>query len=1037
MLQLKNIVKTYTVGDTVVHALNGISLNFRNSEFVSILGPSGCGKTTTLNIIGGLDRYTSGDLLINGKSTTMYKDRDWDTYRNHSIGFVFQSYNLIPHQSVLSNVELALTVSGVPKAERRRRAREALEKVGLGDQLSKRPSQMSGGQMQRVSIARALVNDPDILLADEPTGALDTVTSVQIMELLKEISKDKLVIMVTHNPELAEAYSTRIVQLRDGNLIGDSDPYEPDEAEINAVRSAPPKYAKGKARMSTKTAFSLSLNNLMTKKARTFLTSFAGSIGIIGIALILSLSTGINNFIDQVQEDTLSTYPITIYKTEQDYAALMGAMQQTQENVEGREPDDHTIYIDDSLDQMMSATTSTVENNLPAFKEFLDDHADELEDYVLDIRYTYNYTLKVFSEDGKTQVNPTTIFENMGPAMGGISDMMGAMGSMGGGFTIFDQMIDNEDLIHSQYELVGSDSEWADDPTEIMLVLDKNNAISNMVLYMLGIKDQTEIADILIEMFTNPDYKVPKTDPMDVEDFIGMTFLVVPDSAYFYESEDTFTVDGKVHHIWKDVRNDPDYDAEKFVKENGVEITISGVIRPSTNAMAASISSPIAYNTSLQAYMQEIIRESDVVRAQEKLPGYDITTGLEFDEGQYLGLSDSEKADLFDDFIHNNDEVMIQIMLDYIKAAEEKPDEDSPVASMTKDEKITYVMEQFDSLADTHPELFKSIMVGMTKQSMVEQGMDQASIDRILVLFDSMSASDLKNAMAQAGNSSDGEKALRGYLQSLTEDELGKMVNQIMGNQITDDTDIRDRYTDEQLIQAFKLSYLDYSDEQKAILYNEYMPNTLSKNDMDDVMEMLGWYLDEEPASISIYSKDFASKDYIAALIDQYNADCEQDGHEEDAIHYTDLIGLMMSSITIIIDVISYVLIAFVSISLVVSSIMIGIITYISVLERTKEIGILRSIGASKGDISKVFNAETAIVGFAAGMIGIIITVLLNFPISWIVQGLSGMSGINAVLPWWGALGLVAISMALTLIAGLFPAALASKKDPVEALRTE
>ena len=358
MLQLKNIVKTYTVGDTDVHALNGISLSFRNSEFVSILGPSGCGKTTTLNIIGGLDRYTSGDLLINGKSTTMYKDRDWDTYRNHSIGFVFQSYNLIPHQSVLSNVELALTVSGVPKAERRRRAREALEKVGLGDQLNKRPSQMSGGQMQRVSIARALVNDPDILLADEPTGALDTVTSVQIMELLKEISKDKLVIMVTHNPELAETYSTRIVQLRDGNLIGDSDPYEPDEAEINAARTAPPKVTKGKARMSTKTAFSLSLNNLMTKKARTFLTSFAGSIGIIGIALILSLSTGINNFIDQVQEDTLSTYPITIYRTEQDFSALMGAMQQTQENVEGREPDDHTIYIDDSLDQMMQTASS-------------------------------------------------------------------------------------------------------------------------------------------------------------------------------------------------------------------------------------------------------------------------------------------------------------------------------------------------------------------------------------------------------------------------------------------------------------------------------------------------------------------------------------------------------------------------------------------------------------------------------------------------------------------------------------------------------
>ena len=1027
MLQLKNIVKTYTVGDNVVNALGGISLNFRNSEFVSILGPSGCGKTTTLNIIGGLDRYTSGDLLINGKSTTMYKDRDWDTYRNHSIGFVFQSYNLIPHQSVLSNVELALTVSGVPKAERRRRAREALEKVGLGDQLSKRPSQMSGGQMQRVSIARALVNDPDILLADEPTGALDTVTSVQIMELLKEISKDKLVIMVTHNPELAEQYSTRIVNLRDGHVIGDSDPYEPDESEVNAARTAPPKVTKGKARMSTKTAFALSLNNLMTKKARTFLTSFAGSIGIIGIALILSLSTGINLFIDHVQEDTLSTYPITVYKTEQDYTALLGAMQQTQEDMAGREPDDHTIYVDDSLAHMMSATSSRVENNLPAFKEFLDDHADELEDYVLDIRYTYNYTLKVYSEDGKTQVNPTTIFENMGPAFSDLSGMMGAMGN----FNTFEQMIDNEELIQSQYELVGKDSKWADDPTEIMLVLDKNNAVSNMVLYMLGIHDQKEIADILVKIFTDPDYQVPEVAPMDVDDFIGMTFLVVPDSAYYYESEETFTVDGKVHHIWKDVRNDPDYDAEKFVRDNGVEITITGVIRPSKDAMAASISSPIAYNTSLQSYMQEIIRDSDVVRAQEKLPDYDITTGKEFDKGQYLGLSAKEKADLFDAFIKDNNETMIQIMVDYIKAAEQKPEQDSEIAQMSKDDKINFIMEQFATLSESAPDVYKSIMLGMMKQSM------GAAYDSYAGYFESMSAEQLKALMEQSGGSAtESEKALRGYLQSLTDDELTSTITKIKGGNAESD-DVRDRYTDEQLVEAFLVSYAAYTDEQKAILYDEYMPDMLSPNSTDRVMAMFGWYLDEQPASISIYSKDFASKDHIAAMIDQYNKDCEEDGHEEDTIHYTDLIGLMMSSITIIIDVISYVLIAFVSISLVVSSIMIGIITYISVLERTKEIGILRSIGASKSDISKVFNAETAIVGFIAGMIGITVTIMLNFPISWIVQALAKMPGINAVLPWWGGVGLVAISMGLTLIAGLFPAWLASKKDPVEALRTE
>ena len=1031
MLQLKNIVKTYTVGDNVVHALGGISLNFRNSEFVSILGPSGCGKTTTLNIIGGLDRYTSGDLLINGKSTTMYKDRDWDTYRNHSIGFVFQSYNLIPHQSVLSNVELALTVSGVPRAERRRRAKEALEKVGLGDQLSKRPSQMSGGQMQRVSIARALVNDPDILLADEPTGALDTVTSVQIMELLKEISKDKLVIMVTHNPELAEQYSTRIVNLRDGHVIGDSDPYEPEEQEVEAARTAPLKVTKGKAKMSTKTAFNLSLNNLMTKKARTILTSFAGSIGIIGIALILSLSTGINLFIDHVQEDTLSTYPITIYKTEQDYSALMGAMQQTKDNVEGREPDDHTIYVDDSLDQLVSASTSTVENNLPAFKEFLDEHAEELKDYVLEIRYTYNYTLKVYSEDGKTQVNPTTIFENMGPAFSGISGMMETLGSMGGGFNTFEQMIDNEALIQSQYELVGENSEWADDPTEIMLVLDKNNAISNMVLYMLGVKDQDEIADILVELFTNPDYEIPKTDPLEVNDFIGMTFLVVPDSAYYYESEETFTVDGKVHHIWKDVRNDPDYDAAKFVKENGVEITISGVIRPSSDALAASISSPIAYNTSLQAYMQDIIRDSDVVKAQQKLPDYDITTGLEFDYGQYLGLSTTEKADRFDSFILHNRDVMIQIMVDYITEAEKNPEQDSMLEGMSRDDKVNYIMEQFEKLPESHPELYKSIMLGMMKQSM------GSAYDSYASYFEGMSAEQLKSMMEQAGgSSSESEKALRGYLQSMTDQELDTTVTKIKGGNASS-SDVRDRYTDEQLVQAFMQTYTGYSDAQKAILYDDYMPNTLSKNSKDDVMKAFGWYLDEQPSSISIYSKDFAAKDHISDLIDQYNKDCTADEREEDAIHYTDVVGLMMSSITTIIDVISYVLIAFVSISLIVSSIMIGIITYISVLERTKEIGILRSIGASKMDITKVFNAETAIVGLTAGLIGITVTILLNFPISWVVQWLSGMSGINAVLPWWGAIGLVAISMMLTLLAGLLPAWMASEKDPVEALRTE
>ena len=993
MLELKDIRKQYGTGDSTVHALAGVSLKFRENEFVSILGPSGCGKTTMLNIIGGLDRYTSGDLVINGKSTKAFKDADWDVYRNHSIGFVFQSYNLIPHQTVLSNVELALTLSGVSKSERRKRAAEALKKVGLGDQLHKRPNQMSGGQMQRVAIARALVNNPDILLADEPTGALDTATSVQIMDLLKEVAKEKLVIMVTHNPELAEEYSTRIVRLSDGLVVSDTAPFETEEAQVDIANLSSdgaekkvkkPKKDKNakklakKKSMSFGTALSLSFNNLLTKKARTFLTSFAGSIGIIGIALILSLSNGIQTYIDQVQEDTLSTYPLTIQKHTQDTSAMLNAMMQVSE-IEG-EIDPNKIYVDDSMGTMMGAMTATVENDLESFKKYIENNYDSIEDYVNDIQYTYDFNFKVFNftQHGMTQVSPTTIFEKVGFGSSGLGDLMGSMG----GVSVMSEMINNQHLLDQQYELVGEGSHWPTKANEVVLVIGKNNQISMMTLYMLGIEDQDKIPEVMAGL-NNGTYESKHMQTYDLEYFLGMKFYMINGQDYYYK-DGTYTYsDGTVLDKWSDLREMNDiqnvFDEEAFVTENGMELVISGIVRPREDATSTSISGAIGYTKALTDLILENNKNSAIINQQKSYPEYNVLTGLTFEKtvytkdnfGKLLEVMDpSIKTMLYNSFKTANDDRTFLLVMSMLSDAD----------------RTTIMAEVVQAVMQNNPEGFAALggMAAMTVEKFP---------DILALISDEAKQPIFAKATEMAQNF---------------------------------------EVSDEFFMNTVVANMGDQEFEQLLSMLLRYVPNqdaTLESN-----LKLFGDAEQAKPSSINFYAKDFESKDRIKDFISEYNVSLEDDKQE---IQYSDLIGSLMSSISLIINVISYVLIAFVSISLIVSSIMIGIITYISVLERTKEIGILRSIGASKKDVSRVFTAETLIVGLASGMMGIITTIVVCIIANPIIHIVTGIGNINAVLPWVGGVALILISMALTLIAGLFPSKLAARKDPVEALRSE
>ena len=1047
MLKLQNITKHYETGASTVRALKGIDLEFRESEFVSILGPSGCGKTTMLNIIGGLDRYTDGDLIINGKSTKTFKDRDWDSYRNHSIGFVFQSYNLIPHQTVLANVELALTLSGVSKAERRKRAAEALEKVGLGDQLHKRPAQMSGGQMQRVAIARALVNDPDILLADEPTGALDTTTSVQIMEILKEISKDKLIIMVTHNPELAETYSTRIIKVIDGLVTDDSDPYTSenapiDESKVGLTKNAQKAAENGKTKktsMSFLTALSLSFNNLRTKKGRTIMTSFAGSIGIIGIALILALSNGINLFIAQVQEDTLSTYPLTIQKNTQDMSAMLSAMTSVSDTENYR--DSGKIYVDDSLGTMMSAMSSTVENNIEAFKKYIEENYDDIKDYVSDIQYTYDYDLQVFNvvttvdEDGNEirearKVGMETVFEHMGDAFSGMSELMEMSGGMSMGFDVFSEMIGNQTILDQQYDVIAGD--WPKAYNEVVLVVNSNNQISKMTLYMLGMLDPDEIDEDMKNLM-NGEYEPTEMEPFTYDDILNISFKLLTTSQFFEKTDKTYSVDGSddKYNVWTDLREGFNFDNNKFVDENGIEIKITGILRPKDGTAATSISGAIGYTKALTDYILDQNAKSEVINQQKKTDKINVLTGLAFERTKYTPETIHELVDKIDEStmsmfyaymteqILNNPEFSDRINV---------TDTESFIGMLMllPAENQATIFEAVLGAAKANPANTESIAMLCNVLSMTTGGITITADNFVKLLPVLDFKTQVLGALMGIPQSEQMPFPVKGLIEMAGQETMDAIYVEL--------TESIKTMTVNKEIFVTLLSTLTAEDEA-FIQLEETLYGMAPQIDatLDSVLKTLDDAEKASPASINFYAKDFESKELIEKFIADYNDKVKED----DKLEYSDLVGTLMSSVTIIINAISYVLIAFVSISLVVSSIMIGIITNISVLERTKEIGILRAIGASKKDVSRVFNAETLIIGLAAGIIGILSTVLLCIPITLIVQALTGIESLRATLPTAAGFILVAISMILTLFAGIIPSRAAAKKDPVIALRSE
>ena len=999
MLRLTNITKDYLSGENTVHALRDVSLHFGKSEFVSILGPSGCGKTTLLNIIGGLDRYTAGEMAVAGVPTSDFRDRDWDTYRNHSIGFVFQSYNLIPHQTVLANVELALTLSGVGKAERRKRAEEALRKVGLGDQLKKKPTQMSGGQMQRVAIARALVNDPEILLADEPTGALDSETSVQIMELLREVAKDKLVIMVTHNPDLAAQYSTRIIRLLDGKILSDEANDAGGQAEKTAAgedvsaektQSVEEKYRR-KTSMSFPTALGLSMRNLMTKKGRTLLVAFAGSIGIIGIALILSLSHGINEYIAQVQEDTLSTYPIQIVSETTDMSGLLEALagsHVSEEEAEARDRIYANTMMYEMLNAMMSAETRT--NNLAKFKTWLEDETSGAAEQLSAVKYGYGITPRIYAadtKDGVTRLNPTSMFDSFIPegassamqssAMSGMSSDMAAMMATSGSMDIWQEMIDNRELMEQQYEVIAG--RWPEEKHEVVLVADSRNEVNDVYLYALGFKDPDEVPEVLQAVLKGEEYTAKDTT-YSYEEILNTTFkLILPTDMYQQNADGYWDYKG---------------DNEAFMKlavENGLEIEIVGILRPDPEAVATSISGAIGYLPSLTEYVLTEVQNSAIVQMQLADETTDVLTGLPFDDGVNSVLTDAEKADRIRDAISE------------MPAAERAALYASHMSTMDDETAMAQAAEQIGAVPA------EQLGMMLAAQMIEQTGMDEATV--------------------------------QGYLSAMSEEELRGYAVQAAAERIKSEYAAR---AAEAVAQLSTETLAGMLEEGLAVLddagvlaeYGEYMPPVVSSMTLSDVLSRLGHADEDHPTSISLYTDTFEKKDILTELIAEYNETCVDEGRDDDVISYTDYVALMMSSISNIINVISYVLIAFVSISLVVSSIMIGIITYISVLERIKEIGILRAIGASKKDISRVFNAETFIIGFAAGALGIIVTLLLCIPANIIIHHLTDISNL-AKLPWAGGVALVLISMLLTTLAGLLPAGIAARKDPVESLRSE
>ncbi|MBR6580187.1 MAG: ABC transporter ATP-binding protein/permease [Ruminococcus sp.] len=987
MLQLKDVVKTYGSGENVVKALNGVSITFRENEFVAILGHSGCGKTTMLNIIGGLDHYTSGDLIINGVSTKKYKDRDWDAYRNHSIGFVFQSYNLIPHQTVLANVELALTISGVSKSERRKRAKEALEKVGLGNQLNKKPNQMSGGQMQRVAIARALINNPDILLADEPTGALDSETSIQVMELLKEIAKDKLVIMVTHNPELAEDYANRIVKVKDGKIIDDSNPYKAKKKDETKTEK------KKRVSMSFGTAVSLSLNNLMTKKGRTILTAFAGSIGIIGIATILSLSTGINNYINDIQEETLSSYPLQINKENADTASMLSSMLDSKNEYDNKVFEDDKLYSNTMVYDMFNSMNSAAKqiNNMKDFKTFLETD-EEIAEHSTAIAYTYDIPMNIYTEDPNGEILKVDFMDLYTDAFDmGNSDMVTTMmgSSMASaemsmmGMNVMEEMLPNDDgkgvndIVKNQYEIVKG--KWPEAYNEVVVVLTRNNEIPDFILYAMGLKDPAQFQSHIKAVMNEESIEDYGQTEWTLDEVMNKKFkMILPFENYQYDA-----ATGNVANLSE---TETGMDLLFTSDDIGTEVKIVGFIRPNEDTKNAMISSYMAYTAELTQHAINKTNESELVKAQLEDTENDLLTGTKFMTDDYVEPTPEEKA---------------EEAKAYIKSADEKE----------KAEIYRFIMSQPDAAQ----------MDAQVKAMLADFDRD-AFIEQIKATY-----------AAEIGVS--GEQ-VESYAASMSDDDMLKFAEEAMRAQFTEQyaAQVMEQLaalTDKDLAKALGKEKL--TTEQYALICDEFTPEEISKNSHEEIMKQLGKADLADPTIIRIYADTFEDKDEISALIKDYN----EGKAEKDVIHFTDVVALLMSSITSIISGISYLLIAFVGISLVVSSIMIGIITYISVLERTREIGILRAIGASKHDISTVFNAETLLVGLTAGLIGIGATLLINIPINLIIHSLTSLDTLNATLPPVAAAILVGISMFLTFIAGLIPSGVAARKDPVEALRTE
>lgn len=1117
MLELKNIYKKYSSVSGDITALDNINLQFRRNEFVSILGPSGGGKTTMLNIIGGLDQYTSGDLVIGGVSTKKYKDRDWDSYRNHSIGFIFQSYNLIMHQTVLENVELALTLSGVSKSERKERAIEALKSVGLEAHIYKKPTQMSGGQMQRVAIARALINNPDILLADEPTGALDTVTSVQIMELLKEIAKDKLVIMVTHNPELAETYSTRIIRIRDGKIIDDSDPYETEKVEARVEKTE-------KTSMSFFTALTLSFKNLLTKKGRTFLTAFAGSIGIIGIALILALSNGIQLYVDTVQQETLSSYPISILEETTDMTALMTTMlgvspEGSSENVVSDEDEEEGVYANPVMYRMMkSMLNAEVEkNNLAEFKKFLDSKEEELSEYTFAIQYGYDIALNIYAKDPNGEYSKSDFYDLM-------SDVLGGEGVMGSATTYMESMSAIElwqelitdpktgnvsSLVTDQYDLVYG--KWPSKANELLLVLSNNNEISDLTLYALGLIDRQTMMNSTMAAMTGG-------EDTSFDDIIGKKWsyeeicdiplkLILPTDYYKYDHKTD---------LWVDISENKTL--LNSIIDKGYELKISGIVKPNEEATATALSGSLCYTADLVEYYIDEVLNNPMVKEQIENEEMNIISGKPFIAEEDLvysnkekielfkeyvnGLTDAEKSDLYKQILSVPDEEAIDKTIDTMLEGYEDKTTDEIISEISENytgemgysEDLIYDMlssYEKEELIDFLKTMMKEMLVttyataaeeaiaaiesypsdedleSMKKQ--ILEGLESATSSNSSIL-PSTSSSMSFNLSEMLNLPTVGKKEEKNSLMGNLTDKTARVmiISEIWCTQTNIPTEVAQIYlytvSDEELdklfddaltqmalqmyesysgimpigdgsakvAKAFDEFLLEKEDSDFIYYYDNFMPRNVSDITYADLLKELGCCDKESPSTINIYPIDFEKKESIADMITEYNNSVG----EEDEISYTDYMAMLMSSVSNIIDAISVALIAFVSISLIVSSIMIGIITYISVLERTKEIGILRAIGASKKDVARVFNAETLIIGLSAGVIGIGVTLLLTIPANIIIKNLTDISNI-ANLPWLGGVILILISVFLTMFAGLVPSRVAANKDPVESLRSE